>query len=181
MTGAKFIPPPAETSDWNRRLASYLLAHQTANPDEVLREWYAALCRNVRHWPTQRETRLCSSLEEAHRQALAYAELEGATYCEGLIQGAMTEGPERAIWCASDDHLVCFTHHVNTSHGLQGLAFDLKVLYTLRNGYGIRGPYLFSDEPTVMTRCIPRPLPRVGVMRNLPMARPWMPTAMVMQ
>lgn len=180
MTGAKFIPPPKETADWNRRLANFLLAHRTADSDEVLREWYAALCRGVRHWPLHRESRLCSSPDDAHRLAMSHAELEGAQYCEGLVQSSVTDGPERAIWTATEDRLVCFTHDLAVDHGLQGIAFDVQVLYTLRNGFGIRGPYLFSDHPAVMNRCIPRALPRASF-RGLPGRTTWMPLAAAMQ
>lgn len=180
MTGAKFIDPPAETSDWSRRLANFILAHQVANPDAVLKDWYAALCRNVRHWPYLRESLVCSTKEAAHRECMAYAERNGAQYCEGLIQGPHTDGAERAIWAATSDHLICFTHDLSKPHGLQGIAFDLKVLYTLRNGFGITGPYLFSDEPTVLNRCIPRPAPR-AVIRTLPLQRYPAAAAMVMQ
>lgn len=179
MTGAKFIEPPPPSSDWNRRLAGFVLAHQTANPDEVLREWYAALFRNVRHWPTKRESRVVCDPMAAHRECLGFAELNDGQYCEGLIVGPDVSGPEKAIWALLSDRLVCFTHDLSKPHGLHGLAFDHQVLYSLRNGFGITGPYLFSDRPQVMTRCIPRPAPRPYV-RPLPYVSMCPPAAMVM-
>ena len=152
MGGSKQDSLPYQGADWNQRLAGIVLAHQVSNPDDVRRSWYAAIFRNIRHWPEKRISRIT---ENPYRDCLAFVESEGGSYCEGMVLTPDLASPEPGIWALTDDTVICFTHDIEGPSGLQGIEFDKGRIYQLRWDFDIVGPYLFSAEPVVMNLLAP--------------------------
>ncbi len=152
MGGSKQHSPPYQGADWNQRLAGIVLAHQVSNPDDVRRSWYAAIFRNIRHWPEKRLSRIS---ENPYQDCLAFVEESGGSYCEGMVLTPDMVSPEPGIWALQGDAVICFTHDIEGPSGLQGIPFDKNRIYQLRWNYDIVGPYLFTPEPVVMNLLAP--------------------------
>lgn len=151
-------PPSSGDGDecefaWDRELAQFLHMHAVADPNEGRRPWYKALLNHVQKLRVPRKSRV---LTDPFVACLEFVSRTGAIYYEGLvIREQDKRRPQPAIWASLPEAIVCFSHDLSAPHGIQGMPFSDSAISLLFHDQGIRGPYLFHENPLVLEQLVP--------------------------
>ncbi|WP_298330549.1 hypothetical protein [Asticcacaulis sp.] len=132
---------------WDKQLAMYILSHSLCDTDHIRKAWFIWMKNGLRQWPAQRQG---TRFKDPYTACTNHLMKKPGMYCEGLYINNLIDVPEIAIWAVDDDGLQCFSHDLTMPHGLHGCDFEMQKCQKLRNQHSVQGPYLFSEDPTVI-------------------------------